>query len=805
MMAEKEMYVIKRNGRKEQVAIEKITSRIRHLCYGLDMDALNPFAITLKTVGGIYTGITTVELDNLAAEIAASLTSRHQDYAILAARIAVSNLHKETKKNFSEVVKQLYEVYDKNGKHFPRVSKELYELSLTHAQAIDSKIIHKRDYEYDYFGIKTLMCSYLLKVDDKIVERPQQMLMRVALGIHGSDLNAAFHTYELMSNRMFTHASPTLFNSGTPRPQMSSCFVLTMRDDSIKGIMETFTDCAFISKWAGGIGLNIHNIRAKGTAIRGTGGVSMGIVPMLRLFNEEARYVNQGGKRPGAFAIYLEPWHADIFEFVQLRKNVGKEEMRTRDLFLGLWVPDLFMERVECDGQWSLMCPHLSPGLAECYGEEFNELYTKYETEGNYVRQVKARELWFAIIDAQMETGTPYMLYKDHCNRKTNQKNLGVIRCSNLCTEIIEYTAPNEVAVCNLASIALNKFVDPETKKFDFMQLKEVTKTVTNNLNKIIDLSFYPIEEARYSNRRNRPMGIGVQGLADTFFLMRYPFDSDEAKDLNIKIFETIYYGALEASCEQAEKLGAYETYKGSPASMGLLQYDLWDRTPTDLWDWAALKAKIAEHGIRNSLLLAPMPTASTAQILGNYESIEPCTNNIYTRRVLSGEFQVVNKYLLRDLQLLGIWDERMRQEIIYNRGSIQSIDRVPEDLKKLYRTVWEIPQKELLQMAADRGAFIDQSQSLNIFFEVPTRSKMTSLHFHSWKLGLKTGMYYLRTKPAAHAIQFTVDKSKFMSTPNKSDTKSESLTNGANGEATDEEIAACSRENPDACTLCSA
>lgn len=634
-----------------------------------------------------------------------------------------------------------------------------------------------------------------------MAERPQHMLMRVAIGIHGDDIDAAINTYNLLSEKYFTHASPTLFSAATPRPQLSSCFLIAMKDDSIEGIYDTLKQCALISKSAGGIGVHVHCIRAKGTYIAGTNGVSNGLVPMLRVYNNTARYVDQGGnKRPGAFAIYLEPWHGDIFEFLDLKKNTGKEEVRARELFYALWIPDLFMKRVENNENWSLMCPHNSPGLADCWGEEFEALYEKYEQEGRYIRQVRAQILWKAIIESQVETGTPFMLYKDACNRKSNQKNLGTIKCSNLCTEIVEYTSADEIAVCNLASIALNMFVN-EDKTYNFMKLKEVTKTITQNLNKIIDNNYYPVPEARNSNMRHRPIGIGVQGLADAFVLMRIPYESESAIKHNQQIFETIYYGALEASCELAEKDGVYETYEGSPASQGILQYDMWNKTPTDLWDWAALKDKIAKHGLRNSLLLAPMPTASTAQILGNNESFEPFTSNIYQRRVLSGEFQVVNHHLLHDLTQADLWDEDMQNLIIHNNGSIQNIEAIPKELRDLYKTVWEISVKTTIQMAADRGAFIDQSQSFNIHVAEPNYGKLTSIHFHAWKMGLKTGMYYLRTKPAVNAIQFTVDKSKVQA----------KVTNGngvvaePDSERDEANMAAitCSLQNKDACFSC--
>lgn len=797
------LYVHKRGGRVEEVHIDKITSRIKKLCYGLNMDFVDPVSITLKVIGGIYSGVTTVELDNLAAETAATMTTDHPDYAVLAARLAISNLHKETRKHFSDVITDLYNIINPHTKkRTPMISDFHYEIVMKHKERLDSAIVYDRDFKYNYFGFKTLERSYLLKINNKVAERPQHMLMRVAIGIHGEDIDAAINTYNLLSEKYFTHASPTLFSAATPRPQLSSCFLIAMKDDSIEGIYDTLKQCALISKSAGGIGVHVHCIRAKGTYIAGTNGVSNGLVPMLRVYNNTARYVDQGGnKRPGAFAVYLEPWHADIFEFLDLRKNTGKEEVRARELFYALWIPDLFMKRVEANQLWSLMCPHDSPGLADCWGEEFEALYEQYEQENRFVKQVKAQILWKAIIEAQVETGTPFMLYKDSCNRKSNQKNLGTIKCSNLCTEIVEYTSSDEVAVCNLASIALNMFVNDD-KTYNFEKLKDVTKTITENLNKIIDVNFYPVPEARNSNMRHRPIGIGVQGLADTFVLMRLPYESEAAIKLNQQIFETIYYGALEASCELAEKLGVYETYQGSPASQGILQYEMWNKTPTDLWNWAALKEKIAKHGLRNSLLLAPMPTASTAQILGNNESFEPFTSNIYQRRVLSGEFQVVNHHLLRDLTEADLWDEDMKNLIIHNNGSIQNIESIPKEIRDLYKTVWEISVKTTIQMAADRGAFIDQSQSFNIHVAEPNYGKLTSIHFYAWKMGLKTGMYYLRTKPAANAIQFTVDKAKAKARIPNGNTNS--TTNG-NAERDEANMAAitCSLQNKDECLSC--
>ncbi|KAK6060939.1 ribonucleoside-diphosphate reductase, alpha subunit [Cooperia oncophora] len=741
---------------KETVHFDKITARIQKLSYRLNMDYVDPVLVAMKVIGGLYKGVSTVELDNLAAETAASMTTQHPDYAILAARIAVSNLHKKTGKVFSEVMEKLYNFHHPlTGEHSPMISEETYDIIMRHAERLNSAIVYDRDFSYTYFGFKTLERSYLLKINKEVAERPQHMLMRVAIGIHGEDIDAAIETYNLMSERYFTHASPTLFNAGTKWPQLSSCFLLTMSEDSIAGIYDTLKQCALISKSAGGIGLNVHNIRATGSLIAGTNGTSNGLIPMLRVYNNTARYVDQGGnKRPGAFAIYLEPWHADIFEFVALKKNTGPEEERARDLFYALWIPDLFMKRVERDEDWSLMCPHESPGLHECWGEEFDELYTKYEAEGRYRKQVKARKLWEHIVSSQIETGTPYILYKDACNRKSNQQNLGTIKCSNLCTEIVEYSSKDEVAVCNLGSIALNRFVT-EDKKFDFKKLHEVAKVLTRNLNKIIEVNYYPVEEARRSNFRHRPIGLGVQGLADAFMLMRYPFTSPEARDLNRRIFEVIYYAALEASCELAEKYGPYETYEGCPVSKGMLQFDMWNVKPTDQCDWDTLREKIKKHGVRNSLLIAPMPTASTAQILGNNESIEPYTSNIYSRRVLSGDFQIVNPHLLKDLVDLGLWDDDMKNQLIANNGSIAKIAGIPDHIKRLYQTVWELPQKDIIEMAADRGAFIDQSQSLNIHIARPSYASITSMHFYGWKKGLKTGMYYLRTKPAVNAVQF--------------------------------------------------
>lgn len=691
------------------------------------------------------------------------MTTTHPDYAILAARIAVSNLHKQTKKQWSSVISDLYHyVNPKNNKAAPMISEQTYNTVMKHADEFNSAIVYDRDFNYQYFGFKTLERSYLLRIDGKVAERPQHMIMRVAVGIHGEDIEAAIETYNLMSNKYFTHASPTLFMAGTPQAQLASCFLVDMTEDSIEGIYDTLKTCAMISKNAGGIGLNVHRIRATGSYIGGTNGTSNGLVPMLRVYNNTARYVDQGGnKRPGAFAIYLEPWHADVFSFLDLRKNHGKEEVRARDLFYALWIPDLFMKRVEANSTWTLMCPNECPGLADVYGDEFEALYEQYEREGRGRETVRAQKLWYAILEAQTETGNPFMCYKDAANRKSNQKNLGTIRSSNLCTEIMEYSAPDEVAVCNLASLALPTYVDITNGTYDFQKLHEVVKVVTRNLNKIIEINHYPVEQARKSNFRHRPVGLGVSGLADAFLALRLPFDSPEARQLNIQIFETIYHAALESSCEIAAKLGPYETYDGSPVSKGELQYDMWGVTPTDLWDWEGLKAKIGKHGVRNSLLVAPMPTASTSQIMGFNECFEPYTSNIYSRRVLAGEFQVVNPWLLKDLVDQGLWSDNMKNRIIADGGSIQRIPNIPDDLKALYKTVWEISQRHIVQMAADRGAFVDQSQSLNIHMKEPTMGKITSMHFTGWKLGLKTGMYYLRTMAASAPIQFTVDQEK--------------------------------------------
>lgn len=783
------MLVIKRDGRKESVKFDKITARIEKLSYGLNADFVKTIEIAKKVIDGLYDGVSTQELDELAAETAATLTTKHPDFATLAARISVSNLHKTTSKSFSSTMKRLYTyVNPKTGENASLLSKDVYGIINKNAALLDSSIIYDRDFSYDYFGFKTLEKSYLLKLDGKVVERPQHMLMRVAVGIHKDDIDSVLETYNLLSEKWFTHATPTLFNAGTPKPQLSSCFLLTMKEDSIDGIYDTLKQCAKISQSAGGIGLSIHNVRGTGSYIKGTNGVSNGIIPMLRNFDMTARYVDQGGgKRKGSFAIYIEPWHSDIFEFLQLKKNHGKEELRARDLFYAMWIPDLFMKRVESNEDWSLFSPDEAKDLHETYGEEFEKLYEKFEKEGKARKTVKAQDLWFEILESQIETGNPYILYKDAANKKSNQKNLGTIKSSNLCTEIIEYTSPDEVAVCNLASIALNKFVKDDLT-YDHQKLYEITKVITKNLNKVIDVNYYPVKEAENSNFRHRPIGIGVQGLADTFILMRQSFDSPEAKKLNSEIFETIYFAAMESSMEIAQKEGPYKTYEGSPVSKGIFQFDMWGIVPdSKRWDWTKLKREVKKHGVRNSLLLAPMPTASTSQILGNNECFEPYTSNIYTRRVLSGEFIVVNKHLLKDLIKLNLWNDSMKDRLMEANGSVQGINEIPDDLKQLYRTVWEISQKSIIDMAADRGAYICQSQSMNIHMQDANFGKLTSMHFHTWKRGLKTGLYYLRTKAAADAIKFTIVKDE------------KSMDNEEEKQAAIQ----CSIDNQDDCEMC--
>lgn len=805
------MYVVKRDGHKEPVMFDKITDRIKKLCYGLN-DRVDAVKVAMRVIEGLYDGVTTSELDNLAAETAASMTISHPDYAQLAARIAVSNLHKNTNKSFSETMNEMYHyVNPRTNQEAPLLSEEVHNVIQENAEFLNSHIIYNRDFNYDYFGFKTLERSYLLKINGKIVERPQHMLMRVSVGIHLNDLDAVIETYELMSKKFFTHATPTLFNAGTPKPQMSSCFLLTMKDDSIDGIYDTLKQTAKISQSAGGIGLSIHNVRATGSYIRGTNGTSNGIVPMLRVFNDTARYVDQGGgKRKGSFAIYLETWHADIFEFLDLKKNTGKEEMRARDLFFAMWTSDLFMKRVEEDSHWTLMCPNECPKLCDVYGDEFEALYTSYEAQGKGRKTVKARELWEKILESQIETGTPYMLYKDAANRKSNQKNLGTIRSSNLCTEIMEYTAADEIAVCNLASISLPMFVENGT--FNHELLFNVTKRVTRNLNKVIDRNYYPVLEAENSNMRHRPVGLGVQGLADAFIMLRMPFTSDEAKQLNQDIFETLYFAAVTASMEMAKEEGPYSTFKGSPISEGQFQHNLWNIKDEELsgrWDWASLRKEVMEHGVRNSLLVAPMPTASTSQILGNNEAFEPYTSNIYTRRVLSGEFIVVNKHLLNDLVERGLWTETLKQDLMRNNGSVQELD-IPEDLKELYKTVWEMSMKDIIDMSRHRGYFIDQSQSLNLFMQDANYAKLTSMHFYAWKSGLKTGMYYLRTKAAVDAIKFTLNNDK-KAEPTAVATAEpqavEVVAPNETGEMTAEDFAAmierARNAGPDECEMC--
>eukprot|EP00759_Apiculatamorpha_spiralis_P011748 PhF_6_TR18961/c2_g1_i1/m.27825/K00525/E1.17.4.1A, nrdA, nrdE; ribonucleoside-diphosphate reductase alpha chain len=763
--------VVKRGSTSEKLERSKLVARVRNLTTGLDLRYVDVDGIVDTVVKGSYDGIATTKLDELIAQTAAYMATKHPDYALLAGRLAVTNLHKVTMESFVSTMEVLYTYRNpKNNESAPLISQDVWEVIQQNADTIESAIRHDNDLKYEYFGYKTLERSYLLRVERNghmvVVERPQHMLMRVAIGIHGADMPSALESYRLMSEGWFTHASPTLFNSGTPIPQMSSCFLVAMKDDSIVGIYETLKVCAMISKCAGGIGVHTHCIRGSGSYIRGTNGTSNGLVPMLRVYNDTARYVDQGGgKRKGAFAVYIEPWHSDIFEFLQLKRNTGKEEMRARDLFYGLWIPDLFMKRVQASQTWTLFDPNSAPGLSDTFGDAFEELYTRYEKEGRGVRSVQAQELWFQVIESQIETGTPYMLYKDACNKKSNQQNLGTIKCSNLCTEIIEYTSPDEVAVCNLASIALPMYVvtDGEGKKvFDHEKLRQVAAAATRGLNRVIDRNYYPVAEAKRSNMRHRPIGLGVQGLADAFLLMGLSFTCPEAKQLNEDIFETIYYAAVEQSCLLAKEQGPYETFPGSPMSKGQLQFDMWNVTPkSGRWDWDTLRKDVMKYGVRNSLLVAPMPTASTSQILGNNECFEPFTSNIYLRRVLSGEFPIVNKYLVRDLINLGLWNETVRNNIIAHNGSVQKINELPQHLKEMYRTVWEIKQKDIIEMAAARGAYIDQSQSLNLFLETPTSAQLTSMHFYTWKLGLKTGMYYLRSRPAADAIKFTVDANK--------------------------------------------
>ena len=787
------MEVTKRDGSKERVKLDKILNRVKKQSYGLNMDYIEPMEIAKKVIHGLYDGISSVELDTLAAETAAALTPTHPDYSILASRICVTSLHKRTPKSFSSVIEQLYNYVDpKTGLKAPMIADDVYDIIMKNSKDIDSQIIADRDLDYDYFGFKTLEKSYLLKIDGLPAERPQQMLMRVAIGIHKEDLASAYKTYDLMSQGYFTHATPTLFNSGTRRPQLSSCFLVSMDDDSIQGIYKTLSDVAQISKNAGGIGLHIHNVRGTGAYIRGTNGTSNGIIPMLKVFNETARYVDQGGgRRKGSFAIYLEPWHCDVEDFLNLRKNHGKEEMRARDLFLALWTPDLFMQRVKEDGEWTLFSPDEAPGLDDVYGEDFVKLYTKYESEGRGRKTIKAQELWYKIIEAQIETGTPYMLYKDAANTKSNQKNLGTIKSSNLCTEIMEYSDSKETAVCNLASIALPKFIISGKKpKYDLISLKDIAYTATINLNRVIDVNYYPTKETKTSNMKHRPIGIGVQGLADTFAILKIPFESEEAKNLDRDIFEAIYYGAMCASVDLAEKEGAYQTFKGSPLSKGLFQFDLWNESPGTRWNWEELRERVKTFGARNSLLLAPMPTASTSQILGNNECFEPFTSNIYIRKTLSGEFPVVNKHLVKDLVKIGLWNEGLRDKIIINNGSVQDIAEIPEEIKVIYKTAWEMSQKIIIDHAAARAPFICQSQSMNLFVQDANFAKLSSAHFYGWDKGLKTGSYYIRTKAATTAIKgLGIDLNKNQDIPKSDEDNYSDLV--------------CSIDNPEDCEAC--
>lgn len=793
------MQVVNRKGEREDVRFDAIHEKLVKLAEGLNPTWIDPGHVTKLTIEGLYDGVTTRELDQLAAETAASLASHHPDYSRLAARICVDDLHRSTKDVFTDVITDLREYIDpESNKHAPLISEEVYEIIMANADVLNNHIDYSRDHTYDYFGFKTLERSYLLKLNGEVAERPQHMLMRVAVGIHYANIEKALQTYDLMSQGYFTHATPTLFNSGTPMPQMSSCFLLTMQDDSLDGIYDTLKQCALISKSAGGIGLSIHHVRSKGSYIKGTNGTSNGIVPMLRVFNDTARYVDQGGgKRKGSIAVYLEPWHPDILQFLDLKKNHGKEEMRARDLFYAMWTPDLFMQRVEDNADWSFFCPNECPGLQDVYGAEFKAMFEDYERRGMARETMPARVVWDKIVEAQIETGTPYMLYKDAANEKSNQKNLGTIRSSNLCTEIMEYTAKDEVAVCNLASIALPKFVNTSEGVFDHQLLYDVTYHATGNLNRVIDVNYYPVEEARNSNMRHRPIGLGVQGLADVFAMLKLPFEGPSARTLNKEIFETIYFAACTASKDAAAAEGPYSTFEGSPASEGLLQFDLWGMDEhSGRWDWDALKAEIVDKGMRNSLLLAPMPTASTSQILGNNECFEAFTSNLYVRRTLSGEFVVLNKHLVSDLIAEDMWSLEMKNDILRHKGSIQGIHTIPEHIRDLYKTTWEIKQRHVLDMAADRGAYIDQSQSLNIHMVDANPAKVTSMHFYGWKQGLKTGMYYLRTKAAADAIQFTVEAS----------TKEDQTVGGLAERADDAdslEAIACSLDSPDDCLMC--
>ena len=772
-----QMSVTKRDGTSEELSFDKILGRVKNLSKNIEptLTGVNYAQLVMKVVDQLFPGIKTTAIDELVAEQCASMSTVHLDYGALASRIVVSNHQKNTSSSFADTMAVLYNFEDANGNHSPLISESVHRYVELHRESLDEMIDYNRDFAVDYFGFKTLERAYMMKANGVIVERPQHMWMRVAVGIHhelgdvsGSrdTLELVKQTYDLMSQGYFTHATPTLFNAGTPRPQLSSCYLVALEDDSIDGIFNTLKECARISKWAGGVGLHVHNLRATGTHIRGTNGASNGIVPMLRVFNMTARYVDQGGgKRNGSFAIYLEPWHADIFDFLDLKKNHGDEEMRARDLFYGLWVPDKFMQAVKDDADWHLFCPDICKGLSDAWGDDFSALYDKYVTEGRAKKTIKARELWYKILDSQMETGTPYLLYKDSANRKSNQQNLGTIRSSNLCTEIIEYSDKDQTAVCNLASIGLPKYVRDDMT-YDFEKLHSVVKVVTKNLDKVIDINYYPTEKTRRSNLLHRPIGIGVQGLADVFAMMDYSFESEEARALNEQIFETIYHAALEESCSIAQRDGPYSTFNGSPASKGILQFDMWNVQPSDRYDWNELKDNIKSYGLRNSLLLAPMPTASTSQILGYNECIEPITSNIYSRRTLAGEFILANKYLMKELIDLNLWNERVKNSIIANNGSIQQIDIIPQEIRNKYKTVWELPMKALIDMAADRGAFICQSQSLNLWLEDPTYNTLTSMHFYAWSKGLKTGIYYLRRRGKHQAQQFTIEPEKDEETP---------------------------------------
>ena len=772
-----EMHVTKRSGETEIVSFDKILKRIKTIgqeTYDIPVPALqhslkiNYTSLAMKVIDQLYNNISTTKIDELSAEQCASMASVHHDYSTLATRLIIANHSKKTSSMFVDTMNKLYMNKDKHGKHSPLITDDMMITARTYQDEFNQLCNYTRDYLIDYFGFKTLERAYLMKVNGVIVERPQHMWLRVAMGIHGEDMEKIKETYELMSQKYFTHATPTLFNAGTPHPQLSSCYLIAMEDDSIEGIYNTLKDCALISKWAGGIGLHIHNVRASGSDIRGTNGSSNGIVPMLRVFNHTAKYVDQGGgKRNGSFAMYMEPWHADIESFLDLRKNHGDEDLKARDLFYAIWMPDLFMERVKAGEDWTLMCPDECPGLSDVYGDAFKTLYTYYENLGKGRKTMKARDLWFQILDAQMETGTPYLLYKDAVNRKCNQKNLGTIKSSNLCCEITEYSDENETAVCNLASIALPAFIITDKDgnvKFDYLKLHSVARTVTYNLNKVIDVNFYPTKKTERSNFRHRPVGIGVQGLADVFILLNLPFASDKAKEINLRIFQTIYHAALTESCEIAKIDGRYSTFDGSPASEGILQFDMWEVDPNEkvkMYDWDELKEQIKTYGLRNSLLVAPMPTASTSQILGYNECIEPITSNIYSRRTIAGDFMVVNRYLMKDLMNLDMWNDKIKNNIVANNGSIQQIDIIPDDIKEKYKTVWEIPMRNLIDMAADRGAFVCQSQSLNLWLEDPTYNNLTSMHFYGWNKGLKTGIYYLRRRARHQAQQFTIEPEK--------------------------------------------